>query len=219
MKSSCKCLAFIVLFSLGCNGAVVDGLKVGEAMAPIVSPIEAQPLIDKSAQGETQARADFRAGIVQVIEFGELPPYGYVDRSSGLPLGSMGCEVSEEEAPYRDAYNRTMKAMVAAKTPFPPELDVVYKVDQDDQHDVVQVTADQVLVNGKVHPTILEDRLKVGLLARSRPNTPARPAEGQTRWSLTVADRSGTWSSTWGEEGPLVSSDLLSVLEKWRAGG
>lgn len=218
MKSSCRGLASIVFFGLGCTGTVQEVREFREAKAPTQVPLPAQHSVDKSVAGETQARSDFQAGIVQIIEFGELPPKGYVDRKSGLPLGSMGCEVSEEEAPYRDAYNRTMKTLVAGEPPFPPDLSVVYKVDQNDQHDVLLVTAKQVLVNGKPHSTILGDRLKVGLLARARPNVPARTAEGSARWSLTVTNRSGQWKGSWGEEGAFVSADLLAVLEEWREG-
>ena len=218
LKSYCRVLASIVFFGLSCNGTVQDLLGFGDDKIPPQPPLEAQHSVDKSSEGETNARSDFQAGIVQVIEFGELPPRGYVDQKSGLPLGSMGCEVSDEETPYRDAYNRTMKTLVAENAPFPPDLSVVYKVDQNDQHDVILVTAEQVLVNGKPHATILGDRLKVGLLARKYPNVPGRISKGSTRWSITVTDQSGQWIGSWGEEGAFMSANLLALLEEWREG-
>jgi hypothetical protein len=218
LKSSCRGLASIVFFGVGCNDTAQGLLGFGDDKTPPQPPLEAQHSVDKSSEGERNARSDFQAGIVQVIEFGELPPKGYVDQKSGLPLGSMGCEESDEEVPYRDAYNRTMKTLVAENAPFPPDLSIMYKVDQKDQHDVILVTAEEVLVNGKPHATILEDRLKVGLLARNHPNVPARIAKGSTRWSLTVTDNNGQWIGSWGEEGSFMSANLLVVLEEWREG-
>jgi len=179
-----------------------------------------QEVVDQAALGAEQARKDLEIGIVQVLSFGELMPDDYTDSKTGLPVGSMGCEIDDERQPYLDAYNGVVIQYIKDKPPFPNDLVIDWSVALEDAEPVgeLRVTAAGVTVDGKEVPSLWRDRLMVGVLGQSLfgKSLGPRQREGSTVYQLTMERGSRHWSATWGEEGPIAPPSMVDLLQQWR---
>lgn len=72
----------------------------------------------QSERGAAEALAAIEDGRVRILYFGEPAPDDHVDRETGLPSGSMGCEWDAETNAYMDAFNETTIAWWTEHSPF-----------------------------------------------------------------------------------------------------
>ncbi len=179
------------------------------------------PVEDWAARGEAQAKKDLAEGTVQTLEFGEDVPDDYIDPKTKLPGGSMGCEPSDDEALFRDAYNAVVLQYVKDTPPFPDDLVVEWTVadESEDPGHVLRVTASGATLDGKGVPTVLKDRLRVGVLSQSLFGLSVGPRQRQGTIVRTLSLQRGSrhWMANWGDEGPIAPQALVDVLERWRA--
>lgn len=193
-----------LLLMISCGITGTSGPVGNPVPATQPAPHVAPEPVDQAAEGRSSAEASFKRGQVQVIDFGELAPPGYLDRKTDLPLGSMGCEPSEDMVPYRDAFNTRMLELVAETPPLPAGLRVVYEVRDAATYDVVVLESNKVTVNGKPRFPHKETLMKVGLLSQQLISDVPVPASlagtnpGETeRHTLTVTDGAGTRGVAW----------------------
>jgi hypothetical protein len=127
----------------------------------------------------------------------------------------MGCEWSQEEQLYLEAYNTHMTALLEANPPFAEGEEVVYRVQAGEDRVELRISRDRVerTVGTEVVTlsTTLRQRLEIGVLANQTAGrqVPAMIGVGDTMRRISV----GSWSATWGAERQLISSELQLLLE------
>ena len=185
-------------------------------------------------KGLADANAHIDRGVLQIISFGELPPPDYLDRETGLPVGSEGCEIDADQQPYIDAYNQRMREYIKDSPPFPDDLVVTHTVRGSMHTGRTEVTRTSVrrYATREVHEkgnmrlegfwtpadSLTAQRLKVGVLAQRAASVkvPASRSDGKSVESLQVVRGDQTWSISWrtGEQPPAkVAAAVAAIAE------
>jgi|GEM_PF-5563424 len=188
---------------------------------PADSPSEQERKMQKSAEGRINAEKSIEAGELLILGFGEEMPEDTLDSKTGLPLGSMGCEISDEEELYVTAYNDTMKKWLKTHTPFPTDMIVEFSSSHPDINASYRITHSSIQIKHdaewKTKPSLVSQRMKIGVLAQRsmQVRVPASVSKGGPTYFLSVQNGDKDWSISWsGDRNPpaQVQVTMESIL-------
>ena len=174
----------------------------------------------KSEEGRTDAEKSLLSGTIHILTFGEEMPPDTLDRQTGLPLQTMGCDFSEEEDAYVRSYNDTMKEWLKKNTPFPQDMEILFSSSHLDIKASYRVTPSSVEVKEhgtwKTLSSLVSQRMKIGILAQRSMNVhvPASLKKDGASHFLSVQTKKKKWSMSWSEAPPEpVRVTVDSILE------
>lgn len=168
------------------------------------------------------ANTSYQEGNVGYMSIGELPPEDYIHRPSGLPMLSAGCEWSEENAAYVDAFNEQMATLLAQRPALPPTMVITWTHVGSVSHRtpgpaspplmVATITHDAISINGTEAHSLLRDRLKIGLLTQNVVENPLGTLNDSYSHTLVLENGDQRAEVLWKQGAATLPEALVTAL-------
>jgi hypothetical protein len=146
-----------------------------------------------------------------------------VDRQSGLPMRTVGCEWTREEEAYISDYNAQMARLIEARPPLPATMTITWSAvpvsaqqgpePAGPARTVVTVSHQGILVDGAAVHSVLADRLRIGLMVQDLFDNPPGTVLDTYSHTLVLEDGDRRERTVWSVGAATVPEPLRQLLE------